>query len=142
LGKYFDIRLSQYLSLDSVLPTEQDEPQQEKLVSAKSPITTHVLDLHHGRPAVGVAVTLEKDGKVLAKAVTNSDGRVESLLPQAELLKAGIYRMTFLVEDYFRGAGIECFYPHVCIVFRVEEGKRYHVPLLLSAHGYSTYRGS
>ncbi len=111
-----------------------------------SPITTHVLDLSEGRPASGVGVRLEaRDGdgwKLLAEKVTDADGRVKDLLAE-ESLAAGTYRLTFAVGDYFREGGVEAFYPEAAISFAVREGSQhYHVPLLLSPFGYSTYRGS
>jgi 5-hydroxyisourate hydrolase len=105
-------------------------------------ITTHVLDATAGRPAAGIAVTLATlAGRVVATGVTNSDGRVADLGPDA--LEAGDYRIDFRTGDYFSGRGQETFYPEVSICFstRPDQG-HYHVPLLLSPFAYSTYRGS
>jgi 5-hydroxyisourate hydrolase len=113
-----------------------------------SPITTHVLDTARGKPAAGVAVTLEQgDGrggwKLLAHGVTNADGRVPNLLPDGAELSAGTYRLRFATGDYFRAQKVQGFYPEVQVVVAVEEPKaHYHIPLLLSPFGYSTYRGS
>ena len=110
----------------------------------KSPITTHVLDTARGCPAAGVAAVLERktgDGSFeeLARGVTDDDGRITDLLPPGSL-RAGTYRMTFAVGVYQDGGG---FYPEVPVVFRVAAAdQHYHVPLLLSPFGYSTYRGS
>lgn len=112
-----------------------------------SGITTHVLDTARGRPAHGVPVLLEvKEGdawRELGRAATDADGRARQLLPQGVALAAGVYRLTFLTGTYFDGLGIEGFYSEVTIVFSVRDpDQHYHVPLLLSPFGYSTYRGS
>lgn len=109
-------------------------------------VSTHVLDIHRGRPAAGVVVLLEhKDGGAftpLKRAVTDADGRVKELVPEGQLT-AGTYRITFDTGAYFAAQGVEGFYPEASIVFVIREAAaHYHVPLLLSAHGYSTYRGS
>lgn len=114
----------------------------------RSPITTHILDTHLGKPASGVKVLLEKQvdssvWKALATALTNSDGRIEDLLPRGSKADAGIYRLTFETRPYFRQLGITTFYPQVSIVFDLDRPEQhYHVPLLLSGHGFSTYRGT
>jgi 5-hydroxyisourate hydrolase len=113
-----------------------------------SGISSHVLDTARGRPAAGVTIHLaveEADGswRRLASASTDADGRVASLLPEHGRLATATYRLTFEVGDWFRGQGIDAFYPRVVIVFRVgDPADHYHVPLLLSPFGYSTYRGS
>ena len=114
----------------------------------KSPITTHVLDITAGKPAVAVKVILEtytaaKEWKELARGETNTDGRIADLLPDATKLVGGTYRLTFLTAAYYRSIGMEGFYPYVVVVFELKEPiTHYHVPLLLSPYGYSTYRGS
>jgi 5-hydroxyisourate hydrolase len=101
-------------------------------------ITTHVLDTTQGRPAAGVRVTLEfqlseQEWQEIGKGTTDADGRIRSFT--ATELIAGIYRLTFDVQ--------RAFYPQVVVVFRVENPKEhYHIPLLLGAFGYTTYRGS
>lgn len=110
-------------------------------------ITTHVLDTARGRPAQGVPVILEiqTEGtwRELGRAATDADGRARQLLPAGQALSAGTYRLTFLTQVYFDALGIEGFYPEAAIVFTVREpDQHYHVPLLLSPYGYSTYRGS
>ena len=111
-----------------------------------SPLTTHVLDTARGRPAAGVPVLLERrddDGAWhdVARAATNSDGRVADLLDEGALVRA-VYRLTFDIEAW-EGEGARGFYPYAQIVFRVEQPQQHHhVPLLLSPFGYSTYRGS
>lgn len=112
-----------------------------------SPITTHVLDIARGRPAIGVPVLLEiRDGerawRVVGEGTTDEDGRVRTLLAPTAL-EVATYRISFDTGAYFRTHGIEGFYPEVSIVFAVRDGtSHYHVPLLLSPYGYSTYRGS
>ena len=99
-----------------------------------SAITTHVLDTARGRPAAGLPVTLE---------VQTADGRARNLLPEGAPLVRGVYRLLFETAAYFTANGLEGFYPRVTVVFEVRDpAQRYHVPLLLSPHGYSTYRGS
>ncbi len=107
-----------------------------------STISTHVLDTALGKPAEGVRVTLHRDGSVLGSGVTDQDGRVRDLLAAGSSLSAGDYRLTFSVADYF-GSKRESFYNEIEIHFFIaSEGEHYHVPLLLSPFGYSTYRGS
>ncbi|HVR95797.1 MAG TPA: hydroxyisourate hydrolase [Thermoanaerobaculia bacterium] len=110
-----------------------------------SGITTHVLDTACGRPASGVPVVLEirsEEGwREIGRAETDADGRARQILTGE--LSAGTYRITFGIETYFRAEGIEGFYPEAAIVFHVRDAaQHYHVPLLLSPYGYSTYRGS
>jgi 5-hydroxyisourate hydrolase len=113
-----------------------------------SAITTHVLDTMRGLPAMGIAVLLERadaDGtmQTVARGVTNSDGRILDLLPVDQALEPGTYRLSFDTGAYFTATAVEGFYPEVSVVFAAREGEaHYHVPLLLSPYGYSTYRGS
>ena len=104
-------------------------------------ITTHVLDTSRGLPAAGIRVSLEvrfPDGtwKPLGKGVTDVDGRAKDLLPNDVKLTEGVYRLTF--DNLPEGL-----YPEVTIAFRVRDASRhYHIPLLWSPYGYTTYRGS
>jgi 5-hydroxyisourate hydrolase len=108
-----------------------------------SAITTHVLDTSRGRPAAGVPVRLEQADAVLGSGVTDADGRLRTLLPADRPLAPGVYRLVFDTGAYFGEQEMEAFYPHVAIDFQVLDGaQHYHVPLLLSPFGYSTYRGS
>ena len=102
-------------------------------------LTTHVLDIAAGRPAAGVAVTLVREDRVVATAVTNADGRATLL----ESLDAGVYELRFAVGDYF-GAGAELpFLDVVPVRFGVSDPEtHHHVPLLVAPWAYSTYRGS
>jgi 5-hydroxyisourate hydrolase len=111
-----------------------------------SAITTHVLDVSRGKPARGIVVVLERAGSpesaVLARGTTDADGRVKAFSP-APTLQAGVHRLTFDVGAYFAANGVEAFYPRVIVEFELRDAvQHYHVPLLLSPFGYSTYRGS
>ncbi len=108
-------------------------------------LSTHVLDTSTGRPAAGVAIALSAvTGTALAGlawAVTNADGRTDE--PLATELAAGTYELAFAVAPYFARAGTASFYDTITVRFIIAEGTgKYHVPLLLSPWGYSTYRGS
>ena len=108
----------------------------------KSPITTHVLDTSRGMPAAGVPVTLARhsdgDWQTLGQGTTDTDGRASNLLAAGHVLQTGRYRLTFSVAAYHAG-----FFPEVAVCFEISDTSRdYHVPLLLSPFGYSTYRGS
>jgi 5-hydroxyisourate hydrolase len=111
-----------------------------------SAITTHVLDTARGRPAAGVPITLSRmegdQWKPLGAGETDADGRLRTLLP-AGPLAMGTYRIAFDTAAYFRAQKEEGFYPSVTVDFVVKDaGGHYHVPLLLSPYGFSTYRGS
>lgn len=114
---------------------------------SKSPITTHVLDTNLGKPAAGLKITLSQrddDGNynTLASGFTNDDGRIADLLSPGSLQK-GTYRMHFDTGAYFRTLKTNTFYPEAIITFEISAtDEHYHVPLLLSPFGYSTYRGS
>lgn len=110
-------------------------------------ISTHVLDTSAGRPASAVEIRLlRQQGSnwiELFRGATNDDGRVPSLLPAAPADDPGTYRVTFDAGDYFQRQNIESFYATITIDFIVRDTDgHYHVPLLLSPFGYSTYRGS
>jgi 5-hydroxyisourate hydrolase len=103
-------------------------------------ITTHVLDTATGRPAQGLAITLEvfqKEWQIVGRGTTDASGRLRTLTEGIPLQHA-VYRLTFKTGDYNHG-----FFPEVAIEFQVEDpAQHYHVPLLLSPFAYSTYRGS
>jgi len=107
-----------------------------------SHVTTHVLDAALGRPAVGVAVSLyDADGGLIADGVTNDDGRVPELGPDA--LPLGEYTVVFETGAYFARMHTPTFYPRVSLDFDIaDSAAHYHVPLLLSPFAFSTYRGS
>lgn len=102
-------------------------------------ISTHVLDTSTGQPAPGVPVHFSQDGCRLSSTITNADGRCAALLPAGFVLSPGIYGLTFEVAAHFP----DTFYPEVTISFQVRDtASHYHVPLLISPFGYTTYRGS
>jgi 5-hydroxyisourate hydrolase len=119
--------------------------------AASGRLTTHVLDIMSGRPGAGLVVELSRiDGnqrQPLGRLTTNADGRsAEPLLAGADL-QAGTYELLFHVGDYFRSRGVELPQPayldRVPVRFGVADpAHHYHVPLLVSPYGYSTYRGS
>lgn len=111
-------------------------------------ISTHILDLVQGRPAADVAVRLEKQNRSaewmrLNSARTDQDGRCSQLLPEGEDLGTSIYRLSFDIGSYFERQKIGALYPVVEITFTAREGEsHFHIPLLLSPNGYTTYRGT
>jgi 5-hydroxyisourate hydrolase len=109
-------------------------------------ITTHVLDTAAGRPGQAIAIELERSDAGtwhrIGAGVTDDDGRLRTLTPSGPVA-AGIYRIRFHTGAYFAASSREGFFPVVEIQFSVSDGtQHYHVPLLLSPFGYSTYRGS
>jgi hydroxyisourate hydrolase len=109
-------------------------------------LSTHVLDTARGKPAAGIVVTLLRvvgnESVPIRAAITNADGRTEPALATVDLTP-GIYEVAFAVAPYFERHNIEAFYDTINVRFRVSSGvQKYHVPLLLSPWGYSTYRGS
>jgi 5-hydroxyisourate hydrolase len=108
-----------------------------------STLSTHVLDTALGRPAPGIRVTLERSGDLIGSGTTDADGRLRNLNKEDAPLSEDAYQLTFYVGEYFSKSGREFFFPEVVINFRIGGGaEHYHVPLLLSPFGYSTYRGS
>ncbi len=108
-----------------------------------SAITTHVLDIALGMPAAGIRVFLElrveDRWRIVAESVTDRDGRCRDLAPDPE---NGTYRLTFKTGEYLKGQGRTTLYPEVSVVFERRSDAHYHLPLLLSDNGYTTYRGS
>lgn len=113
-----------------------------------SPITTHILDTTTGKPGAGIPVVLERKThsagwQAISEGMTDIKGRVDDLLSTREAFLPGHYRLIFETGPYFLLHSIECFFPQVTISFVVKDPmQQYHVPLLLSPFGYSTYRGS
>jgi 5-hydroxyisourate hydrolase len=113
-----------------------------------SRISTHVLDTAKGKPAAGVPVSLERQessGKWLSLALTQTDedGRCGELLPDGATLAEGVYKLTIETARYFATCKVDGLYPAVEVLFRVRKGEtHFHIPLLLSPNGYTTYRGS
>ena len=113
-----------------------------------SAITTHVLDTSRGRPAAGVGVILEQHSRddtwtVVGRGETDGEGRQRSLMADGAPLLAGRYRLTFDTKRYFDGLGVRSLFPTIAITFETVDGEsHYHLPLLLTPFGYSTYRGA
>ena len=113
-------------------------------------LTTHVLDTAMGKPATGITIDLYRiDGETrekLATTVTNEDGRTDSPILPENQFETGVYELIFQAGDYLRTTGQAhadpLFLDEVPIRFGMSEDSHYHVPLLLSPHGMSTYRGS
>lgn len=116
-------------------------------LAAGNPLSVHVLNLENGLPSPGVEVTLEKhqgaDWQLLAQGTTNEQGRITELFPSQQPFEAGEYRVVFKTGAYFKQAGRETFFPQIPVIFQVKQtDQHYHIPLLLSPYGFSTYRGS
>ena len=111
-----------------------------------SRITTHVLDTALGKPAVGVLVVLSvREGEIareLSRAETDADGRVRQFSTTAELTP-GVYRLSFETAAYFHASARAAFFERAQLEFRIDDlTQHYHVPLLLTPFGYTTYRGT
>ncbi len=111
-----------------------------------SQITTHVLDTSAGRPAAGIKAGLffleNTLWKMIAEGITNDDGRISDLLNEKDSLQPGIYKLKFETGEFFSNSGTDTFYPYAEITFKISDGRHYHIPLLISPFGYTTYRGS
>lgn len=112
-----------------------------------SKISTHVLDTALGKPGANILVRLEREEnsswRLLNSTRTDADGRCAQILPEAEHLRAGAYRLTFETAAYHAAQQTAWLYPLVQVTFLVREGEtHFHIPLLLSPNGYTTYRGS
>jgi len=102
-------------------------------------LSTHILDTSQGKPAPGVPVRLYAVHRLLSSNVTDADGRCQNLLPDGQAHNPGVYRIVFDFAAYFPNG----LYPEVSISFRASDGvPHYHIPLLISPFGYTTYRGS
>ncbi|QDZ25621.1 hydroxyisourate hydrolase [Chloropicon primus] len=149
--KITELRLSKLFP--SFFPEEQKQEEQGG-ANLRSPVTSHVLDIANGRPAMNVPIKLErlmpcsKDAwDLVGKDVTNGDGRSGQLLQPSATVASGIYKISFDTRHYETA---ECggklgFYPNASIVFEIgadQTRQHFHVPLLYSPFGYSTYRGS
>jgi 5-hydroxyisourate hydrolase len=110
-------------------------------------ISTHILDLMRGQPANDVPIRLEWQEalghwRILNSARTDQDGRCGQLLPDDQM-PSGWYRLSFDTASYFVAQRVSALYPVVEVTFQVRDGEsQFHIPLLLSANGYTTYRGS
>ncbi|MEO5966803.1 MAG: hydroxyisourate hydrolase [Ferruginibacter sp.] len=110
-------------------------------------LSSHILDISKGSPAADVVIQLErfndvnKTWSVIDEKKTDSSGRVPDFLPSGKS-NFGIYKLTFFTSEYFKGNKVESFYPFIEVVFQIKDENHYHVPITLSAYGYSTYRGN
>lgn len=116
-------------------------------MAADNPLSVHVLNLNDGLPSPDVKVTLEKQNgqqwTALNDGVTNQQGRITALYPQDKALEKGTYRVTFKTGDWFEAHDTASFFPEVPVIFEVDGTvPHYHIPLLLSPYGFSTYRGN
>lgn len=117
------------------------------LVMAQNPLSVHVLNLENGLPSPEVKVTLEEqqNGKwvKISEASTNEQGRITALFPENKNFKTAMYKVTFKTGEWFKQHNQKTFFPEVPVIFEVDGSvKHYHIPLLLSPYGYSTYRGN
>ena len=119
-------------------------------------ITTHVLDTSHGIPVRGIRVRLERcssadqnfgeesalEWEIVGEENTNDDGRTPNISKSVDI-RSCTYRCLFFTSAYFKETETPCFHPRIEVMFRVtNESEHYHIPLLLSPFGYTTYRGS
>ena len=110
-------------------------------------LSSHILDISTGLPAQNVPIKLEmmdrttKMWKMVDEKTTDVNGRITDFLDEKKS-EQGIYKLTFLVADYFKSKKTESFYPFIEVVFEIKNEKHYHVPITLSPFGYSTYRGN
>ena len=114
---------------------------------AQNPLSVHVLNLENGLPSAEVNVILEahKNGQwvKLSEAKTNQQGRIQALFPENQPLGHGTYKVTFKTGDWFKAKQQQSFFPEVPVIFQTDGSvAHYHIPLLLSPYGYSTYRGN
>lgn len=115
--------------------------------SSNYQLSSHILDIGLGQPAVGVPVMLEKMAKdqktwvAIDQKITDKNGRIPDFL-DSKVDNQGIYRLTFLTANYFTAKNTASFYPFIEVVFQIEDQNHYHVPITLSPFGYSTYRGN
>lgn len=115
--------------------------------AVKNPLSVHVLNLQTGQPTAGIEVELDQkqqDNWVkLASGVTDNNGRISALFPQDKTASAGSYRVVFKTGDFYKKTNQKTFFPEIPVEFNMEvSGDHYHIPLLLSPFGYSTYRGN
>lgn len=111
-------------------------------------LSSHILDITKGQPAANVSISLSKQAPngnwiKIDEKLTDENGRIKSFLKEeANVNHQGVYRLTYHTEPYFKQLGQESFYPFIEVVFELKDNNHYHVPITLSAFGYSTYRGN
>jgi 5-hydroxyisourate hydrolase len=115
--------------------------------AAPNPMSVHVLNLQNGLPAADVTVILATQQKnqwvEISQAKTDRNGRITALYPAQQQLMPGIYKVTFKTGDWYQAQKQVSFFPEIPVIFEVDGTiPHYHIPLLLSPYGYSTYRGS
>lgn len=115
--------------------------------SMKNPLSVHVLNLESGTPTPGISVDLEhkeQDKWVkLSSGVTDKNGRISALFPEGKKVETGDYKVVFKTGDYYQKVQHKSFFPEIPVIFHMESSEpHYHIPLLLSPYGYSTYRGN
>ncbi|MCL7930387.1 hydroxyisourate hydrolase [Halomonas llamarensis] len=116
-------------------------------MAADNPLSVHVLNIQNGQPSPGVEVELERrtdtGWKYLSTETTDNAGRISALYPEDESFEPGVYRVTFETGEWFEARDTATFFPEIPVLFQVENTmQHYHVPMLLSPYGYSTYRGN
>lgn len=110
-------------------------------------LSSHILDVSKGAPASDVTIKLEKYNEVtknwifVEEKLTDKNGRISDFL-SSEKSNLGVYKLTYFTSEYFKKDAIESFYPFIEVVFQIKDNNHYHVPITLSAYGYSTYRGN
>lgn len=110
-------------------------------------LSSHILDVSKGIAASGVTIRLEKYNEetekwlLIDEKVTDKNGRITDFL-RSDKTNNGIYKLTYLTNEYFKKDAIESFYPFIEVVFQIKDTTHYHVPITLSAYGYATYRGN
>ena len=115
---------------------------------AKFQLSSHILDITQGKPATDVKISLSQQSSAgqwttIEEKITDENGRIPDFLKQVEGSDhAGVYKLTYFVEPYFKRSGQNSFYPFIEVVFEIKDNKHYHVPITLSPFGYSTYRGN
>jgi len=115
---------------------------------AKYQLSSHILDITRGEPASGVKIMLSKlnsknEWVKIEEKITDKDGRIKEFLKEEKGgNNKGIYKLTYFTKPYFDNLGQNSFYPFIDVVFEIQDNNHYHVPITLSAYGYSTYRGS
>lgn len=111
-------------------------------------LSSHILDIKTGQPATGVKIVLskmndDKSWKVIDEKTTDENGRVKDFLEKKQGTgHHGVYKLTHLIEPYFKAQSQDSFYPFIDVVFEIKDDNHYHVPITLSPYGYSTYRGN
>ena len=113
----------------------------------KNPLSVHVLNLQTGIPTAGIEVELDRkqgdEWVKLAEGTTNAQGRIPGLYPAGQAAQTGVYRVVFKTGDYYKKSGEPTFFPEIPVMFTLDKAdQHYHIPLLLSQFGYSTYRGN